>query len=264
LAGAGKTARQQGEASLMRLLDGDAIVLAGATGRVGGATLATLVEEGARVLVVSRSFARAQETIADVLDDLESAAAIPYAADLRDPAQGAAAVDACIERFGRIDAVVDLAGEGAVRPLVDSSLEDLRTNLAAFVETAYNLTLPALRAMLVQSYREGTRSRGRIVTVTAGSSKQPAPRRGLFGVAKAGVNVLMQAIAREHKADGIVANALVLGGVATEAARDYLSGEDFAAAATPQEVADALAFLASDRGSGINGALVDLNAREVD
>jgi NAD(P)-dependent dehydrogenase (short-subunit alcohol dehydrogenase family) len=74
----------------------------------------------------------------------------------------------------------------------------------------------------------------------------------------------MQAIAREHKADGIVANALVLGGVATEAARNYLGPDDFAAAATPQEVADTLAFLASDRGSGINGALVDLNAREVD
>jgi NAD(P)-dependent dehydrogenase (short-subunit alcohol dehydrogenase family) len=110
----------------------------------------------------------------------------------------------------------------------------------------------------------GARSRDRIVVVSAGSSKQPAPGRGLFGAAKASVNVLMQAIAREHKADGIVANALVLGGVATEAARSYLSAEDLVAAATPQEVADALAFLASDHGSGVNGALVDLNAREVD
>jgi NAD(P)-dependent dehydrogenase (short-subunit alcohol dehydrogenase family) len=248
----------------MRLFDGDAIVLAGATGRVGGATLATLVGEGARVLVVSRSFARAQEAIAEVVDDPESTVAIPYAADLRDPAQAAAAVDACVERFGRIDALVDLAGESEVRPLVESSLDDLRQNLSAFVETAYNIALPALQAMLAQPYREGARSKGRIVTVTAGSSKQPAPQRGLFGAAKAGANVLMQAIAREHKADGIVANALVLGGVATEAARSYLSPEDFAAAATPQEVADALTFLASDRASGINGALVDLNAREVD
>jgi NAD(P)-dependent dehydrogenase (short-subunit alcohol dehydrogenase family) len=248
----------------MRLFDGDAIVLAGATGRVGGATLAALVDEGARVLVVSRSLARAQDAITAVLDDLESAGAVPYAADLREPDQAAAAIDACVERFGRIDAVVNLAGESDVTPLVDSTVDELRTNLAAFVETAYNLAVPALRVMLAQPYREGARSRGRIVTVTAGSSKDPAPRRGLFGAAKAGVNVLMQAIAREHKADGIVANALVLGGVATDAARDYLSAEDFAAAATPQEVADVLTFLASDRSSGINGALVDVNAREVD
>jgi NAD(P)-dependent dehydrogenase (short-subunit alcohol dehydrogenase family) len=246
------------------LLQGDAIVLAGATGRVGGATLATFVREGARVLVVSRSLERARAAIDGILDDDEQAAAIPFAADLHDPAQAAAAVDACVERFGRIDAMVSLAGDGRVAKLVDSSLDDLRANLAAFTETAYNLALPALRAMLAQPYRDGARSRGRIAVVTAGSSKQPAPGRGLFGIAKAGVNVLMQAIAREHKADGIVANALVLGGVATEAARSYLDADDFSAAATPQEVADALTFLASDRGSGVNGALVDLNAREVD
>ncbi len=247
------------------LLEGDAVVLAGATGRVGGATLATLVAEGARVLVLSRSAERAQAAIEGVLDDAERSAAVPFAADLSDPAQASAAVDACVERFGRIDAVVSLAGEGfGFRPLVESSVDDLRKNVAAFTETAYNLAVPALRAMLAQPYRDGARSRGRIVVVTAGSSKDPAPGRGLFGIAKAGVNVLMQAIAREHKADGIVANALVLGGVATEAARGYLNAEEFAAAARPQEVADALAFLASDRGSGVNGALVDLNAREVD
>jgi 3-oxoacyl-[acyl-carrier protein] reductase len=249
----------------MALLDGDAIVLAGATGRVGGATLATLVREGARVVVISRSAERAQAAIDAVLSGAQRAAAVPFAADLTDPAHAAGAMQACVERFGRVDALVSLAGEGfGHRPIAESSLEDLRKNVAAFTEVAYNLAVPALRAMLAQPYRDGARSRGRIVVVTAGSSKDPAPGRGLFGIAKAGVNVLMQAIAREHKADGIVANALVLGGVATDAARGYLSAEDFAAAATPQEVADALAFLASDRGSGVNGALVDLNAREVD
>ena len=73
-----------------------------------------------------------------------------------------------------------------------------------------------------------------------------------------------KSMAEQLQGRGIVANALVLGGVATEAARKYLDAEGLAAAATPQEVADALAFLASDRGSGVNGALVDLNAREVD
>ena len=248
----------------MMLLPGDAIVLAGGTGRVGGATLATLVREGARVIVVSRSIERARETIDGLLDGDEAAAAIPFAADLNEPAQAAAAIAACVERFGRIDACVSLAGDSNVAPLVETTLDDLRANLRGFIETAYNLTLPALRAMLAQPYRDGARSRGRIVVVTAGSSKQPAPGRGLFGAAKAGVNVLMQAIAREHKADGIVANALVVGGVATEAARRYMNADDLKAAATPQEVADALAFLAADRGSGINGALVDLNAREVD
>jgi 3-oxoacyl-[acyl-carrier protein] reductase len=148
--------------------------------------------------------------------------------------------------------------------LADSTPEDLRANLDGFVLPAYNLAVAALRRMLVQEYRAQRRSRGHIVTVTAGSSKDPQPRFGLFGAAKAAVNTLMRAIAREHKVDGIVANAVVLGTVATEVARDYLNQEEFAAAASPEEVAHVLAFLASPDSDGINGELVDLNARETD
>ena len=75
----------------LMLLNGDAIVLAGATGRVGGATLATFVNEGARVLLLSRSLERARTVINDILDDDEQAAAIPFAADVTDPAQASAA-----------------------------------------------------------------------------------------------------------------------------------------------------------------------------
>ena len=229
----------------------DVIVLAGATGRVGGATLRKLTDEGARVVVVSRKER-----------DMGDAQAV--VADLADPAATQALVDDVVRRFGRIDAVVNLAGRGKFVALADSTLADLRTNLDGFVVTAYNLSLAALRAMLRQDYRFERRSRGHIVTVTAGSSKDPQPRFGLFGAAKAGVNTLMRAIAREHKADGIVANAVVLGGVATDAAREYLTKEEFDAAASPDEVANVLAFLASPASDGINGELIDLNAREVD
>jgi NAD(P)-dependent dehydrogenase (short-subunit alcohol dehydrogenase family) len=248
----------------MGLVDGDAILLAGGTGRVGGATLATLVREGARVVVISRSRERAAAAIAEHAPNAGDRT-IPFAADISDPQQAEAAVRVCVERFGRIDALVSLAGqEPRLGPLVNSTLDDLHANLIAYVDTAYNLSMAALRAMLAQPFRDGATSRGRIVTITAGSSRDPAPRRGLFGTAKAAVNTLMRAIAKEHKADGIVANAVVLGGVQVEASRARRGPEAFAAAATPQEVADTVAFLASARGSGINGELVDLNARETD
>jgi NAD(P)-dependent dehydrogenase (short-subunit alcohol dehydrogenase family) len=238
------------------LFDGDIIVLAGATGRVGGATLRLLHDEGAHVVVVSRSREGANAAIAG----LERAS--PEVADLADPTATANLIDAVAERFGRIDAVVSLAGRGKFVALADSTLEDLRLNLDGFVVPAYNLAVAALRRMLAQAYRPGRHSRGHIITVTAGSSRTPQPNFGLFGAAKAAVNTLMRAIAREHKADGIVANALVLGTVATDAARDYLSEAEFAAAASPDEVARVLAFLASASSDGINGELVDLNARE--
>ena len=246
------------------LLADNAVLLAGGTGRVGGETLRALAREGARVVVLSRSIEGAQRAIEQYVPASERERVVPFAADLSEPAQARAAVDESVRRFGRLDAVVSLSGYGGFVPLVDSSLEDLRRNLEGNLIGNYNLMLAALRVMLRQPEREHERSRGRLVAVSAGSSKDPQPRFGLFGASKAALNILMQAIAREHKADGIVANSVVLGGVATDAARSYLNAEDFAAAATPQEVADTLAFLASGRATGINGALVDLNAREVD
>ncbi|MGC1382075.1 MAG: SDR family oxidoreductase [Candidatus Baltobacteraceae bacterium] len=240
------------------LFDDDLVLLAGATGRVGGATLEALHEQGARVVVISRSAEHAEE----LTKGFERATTA--VADLADPVATTQLVDETASRYGRIDAVVNLAGRGKFIALADSTLEDLRINLDGFVVPAYNLAIASLRRMLAQEYRPGRRSRGHIVTVTAGSSRDPQPTFGLFGAAKAAVNTLMRAIAQEHKADGIVANAVVLGSVATEAARSYLDPQDFAAAASPEEVARVLAFLASADSDGINGELVDLNARETE
>lgn len=245
-------------------LVGDAVALAGATGRVGGATLREFAAQGAHVMVLSRSLEHAQQAIVQNVPQAQRERCVPYAADLADPRAAAAAIDATVERFGRIDAVVSLSGRGHFVPLLDSTLDDLQENVQSNLIGNYNVLLPALRAMLKQPMVSGARSRGRLVAVSAGSSRDPQPRFGLFGASKAALNVLMQAIAREHKADGIVANAVVLGTVATEAAKSYLSPEDYAAASQPEEVAKVLAFLASRESTGINGALVDVNAREVD
>lgn len=239
-------------------LDGDIVIVAGGTGRVGGATIRALHGAGARVIAVSRTEERAKSAI----EGLERASVA--IADLMDPFATDAFVNAVAKRWHRIDAVVNLAGRGKFVAIKDSTLEDLHINLDGFVVTAYNLAAASLRVMLAQPHLAGRRSRGHLVTVTAGSSKDPQPKFALFGAAKAAVNTLMRGIAREHKADGIVANAVVLGGVATDAARSYLSPEDFKAAASPEEVARVLTFLASSASDGINGELIDLNARETD
>jgi NAD(P)-dependent dehydrogenase (short-subunit alcohol dehydrogenase family) len=214
--------------------------------------------------VISRSRESAERTIAafapgagDRVSSLE--------ADLGDENSAQAALADALRRFGRIDAVLSLAGGGGRFAMIaDSTAADLTESVHNNLVVAYNLFVPALRAMLATAPRPGARSRGRLVAVTAGSSLEPQPRFGLMGVGKAGVNVLMRAIAREHKDHGIVANAIVLGTVATEAARAYLDAASFAAAATPEEVADILVFHASDRSTGVNGELIPLNAREVD
>jgi NAD(P)-dependent dehydrogenase (short-subunit alcohol dehydrogenase family) len=251
--------------SNLPLLD-DVVVLAGATGRVGKATLGALLRDGAsHVAVLSRAAANAERVIAEVASGSDASRAVAIEADLADAAWAERQLAETVRRFGRIDAVVSLAGGGSpFVAIADSTDEDLATSVRNNLTVAYNLMVPSLRIMLRQRQREGTRSKGRLVAVTAGSSLDPQPRFGIMGVGKAGVNTLMRAIAREHKGDGIVANAVVLGTVATEQARDYLSAEDFAAAASPEEVADILAFHAGDRSSSVNGELIHLNAREVD
>lgn len=248
------------------LLSDDAVVLAGATGRVGGAVLRALVEHGATgVVVASRSRASAQRTIDATLQPDLRQRAFAYEADLMSVEGGEALARAAVDRFGRIDALVSLAGGGTpFVSIAESTLDDLETSVRNNLHVAYNTVVPALRAMLRQTARPAARSRGRLVVVTAGSSLDPQPHFGVMGIGKAGVNLLMLAIAREHKADGIVANAVVLGTVATDAAQDYLDDADFAAAASPAEVAGVLAFHASDLSTGVNGSLVHLNAREVD
>jgi NAD(P)-dependent dehydrogenase (short-subunit alcohol dehydrogenase family) len=242
----------------------EAIVLAGGTGRVGGATLATLVARGAHVALLSRDAERARAAIAREIPEEAHERASVVAVDLTDPADAQRAIDQIVSRFGRIDAAISLAGGGSAwTPIADSTPAMLAEAIRNNLEVAFNLMIPALRAMLAVPWTDG-RSRGRLLAVTAGSSLDPAPTRGVMGIGKAGVNTLMRAIAREHKADGIVANAVILGGVATEAARAYYDEAAFAAAASPHEVADVLAFHASDASSGINGELIHLNAREVD
>lgn len=241
----------------MPLLD-DAVILAGATGRVGGVTLREFAAQGARLLVLSRSEDHAQAAIDRWVIAEHRERAIPFGADLNDPDSAAAAVNKAVRLFGRLDAVVSLVGRGHFVRLIDSTEDDAHDNLQSNFVANYNLLMPALRAMIAQKMG------GRLVAVSAGSSKDPQPRFGLFGASKAALNVLMQSIAREHKNDGIVSNVVVLGSVATEAAKNYLSEEEYAAASTPAEVASVLAFLAGSSASGINGALVDVNAREVD
>jgi NAD(P)-dependent dehydrogenase (short-subunit alcohol dehydrogenase family) len=237
----------------MKLFEDDVVVLAGATGRVGRPLVGRLLDEGARVVLISRS---AQERTERVL---------PIIADLANHTDGKRVIDEAVAQFGRIDAVISLAGGGTrFVPVVESTLEDMETSVRNNLIVAYNLFLPALRQVLKQPMREERKSRARFVAVTAGSSLDPQPRFGLMGAGKAGVNTFMRAIAREHKSEGIVSNAVVLGGVATLEAREYLSPEDFAAAASPEEVANILAFHASDASTGVNGELIHLNAREVD
>jgi NAD(P)-dependent dehydrogenase (short-subunit alcohol dehydrogenase family) len=231
------------------------VIIAGATGRTGPTVVRTFLAAGYQVTATGRNAERLNALARDLGG---GDAVLGVTADLADPAAARRVVEQTLVRFGRLDATVDLAQAGAAwRPFAETSLDDLRRTVEGGLYTAYNLCRAAIEPMLAHG-------EGYIVTVAGGSAFDPGYGRGLFGATKAAVVTMTKGIARDYKAQGIRANCLVAGTIATDAARERMSAEDFRAAATMQEFADALQFLASPAASGLSGAAIELNGREVD
>jgi NAD(P)-dependent dehydrogenase (short-subunit alcohol dehydrogenase family) len=234
---------------------GRVVVLGGATARTAGAVLRAFLGAGYQVVAT----ARRPEAVRQTLARLPAGEAVEVVeADLHDPQAAARVVMVAQERFGRVDAMTTLASGGfQQRPFAETSLDDLRQLVEGNLYMTYNLCRAVVPVMLAGGG-------GHIVTVAGGSALDPGHGRSLFGASKAAVVTLTKGIARDHKGQGIVANCLVAGTIATDEARGYLDEESLRAAATLDEFAAALLFLCSPQSSGINGAAVELNAREVD
>ena len=230
-------------------------LVGGGTARTAPAVIGAFLEAGYAVTTTGRDPDRLQAQLAAVPD---AAAVHTVIADLANPDDTVRAVTETLTRWGRLDAVTTLAQAPFLqRPFAETELADFEALLQGGLYTTYNLVRAAVPVMLAAGG-------GHIVTIAGGSALDPGFGRSLFGATKAAVVTVTKGIARDYKAHGIVANCLVAGTIATDEARQYLSDEDFRAAASPQEFADAIVFLASPHSSGINGAAVELNAREVD
>jgi NAD(P)-dependent dehydrogenase (short-subunit alcohol dehydrogenase family) len=239
---------------------GRTVVLGGATARTGEAVLRAFLDAGYRVLATTRRPAVLRQTLARLAPGGGGGAreVEVVTADLLDPGAAERVVAVARERFGRVDAATTLASGGfRQRPFAETSLDDLRGLVEGNLYMTYNLCRAAVPVMLEQGG-------GHVLTIAGGSALDPAYGRALFGASKAAVVTLTKGIARDHKGQGIVANCLVAGTIATDEARGYLDEESLRAAATLEEFAAAVVFLCSPQSSGINGAAVELNAREVD
>ncbi len=235
--------------------DGRVALIAGATARTADAVLRRFVETGFRVGAIARDRAKLSAA-------LERPAAgdtvLPIVADLSRTEDAERAVAETIDRFGRVDAMTTLVGAGFLqKPFAETSLDELRRIVEGNLYTTYTLARAVVPHMLA-------RGDGYIATVAGGSALDPGYGRSLFAASKSAIVALTKGIARDHKQQGIRANCLVAGGIATDAARRYLSPEDLRSAATLGEFADALVYLCSPAASGLSGATIELNGREVD
>jgi 3-oxoacyl-[acyl-carrier protein] reductase len=238
---------------------GQAAIVTGASRGIGRAIAIELARQGARVLVnYQHSAAAAHELVAQI--EAGGGLAIAHRADVAYEAEASAMIGACLERWGRLDVLVNNAGITADAPLMRMKDEQWR----AVIDTNLTGVFTCCRAALVPM--RGRRY-GRIVNIGSLAGLAGNVGQVNYAAAKAGLVGLTRAIAREVALDGITANVVAPGYIETELlasvpaplrawATDAIAMRRFG---TPEEVAPAVAFLCSEQASYITGHVLTID-----
>jgi NAD(P)-dependent dehydrogenase (short-subunit alcohol dehydrogenase family) len=234
---------------------GKAVVVTGGTKGLGRVIAETFLTAGAEVLVCARN-APTEPVAAGGRE------AVFLAADVRDPDQVQAVVDACAERFGSVDVLVNNAG-GA--PLADSGTVSPRFNEKI---VALNLLAPMTFAQAAYRAMQRQDGGGVILNISSVSGLRPNPLGVAYGAAKAGLGSMAQTLAHEW-GPAVRVVTVAVGLIVTEDAH-LVYGDEAGVAAVgdtlamkrmgePSDVADVCLFLASPLARWVTGTTVEVH-----
>lgn len=248
-----------------KLLEDTVSLVTGAGRGIGRAISCALAEAGSHVVLGARSVNQLRE-VAELVEE-SGRSALVVELDVTDTFSVSRAVSSALDRFGRIDLLVNNAGSnsggenGAVGPL-------WTINPAVWWhDVTVNLYGPVLMAKAVLPSMIGRRS-GRIINIAARTSARPAPFDSAYGCSKAGLVRLTDSLSVELKdcgvavfalSPGVVETELLAGSLYTDAGREYLGGvseglrDSFISAEVP---ASAVVFLASGKADALSGRFV--------
>jgi NAD(P)-dependent dehydrogenase (short-subunit alcohol dehydrogenase family) len=237
------------------------VLITGALAGIGRATALAFAHEGARIVVSGRRD-EAGEALATELRAL-GAAAEYVRADVRREDDVRNLVDRAVERFGSLDIAVNNAGtEGKRGPVTEQSADSYA---AVFDTNVLGMLLcmkHELRVMLAQG-------RGSIVNLSSAAGKKGVPGGSVYAASKHAVEGLTKSAALEAAASGVRVNAVAPGPIETEMLDRFTGSADRKAAliagvplkrgGTPDEVAQCIVFLASDKASFVTGEILGVD-----
>ena len=219
------------------------IAVTGGHGVLGRAVVHAAVADGLKVAVIDHASGHA---VPDGVLELGGV-------DLTDPASAARAVDAVVAHFGRLDALLNIAG-GFVWQTTDDADPAWERMFALNLKTALN----ASRAALPHLKRS---DEGRIVNVGANGAVRAAAGMGAYAASKAGVHKLTEGLAEELKTTSVTVNAVLPSILDTDQNRKDMPDADPARWVRPADLARVMLFLASPESRAITGALIPVTGR---
>ena len=245
-------------------LEGKAAIITGGAGGIGAATAALFCREGAKVLIADVNLAAAEALAARLCGEGFEAAA--YRLDLADAKSIAGTVEAAMDRFGRLDILDNNAAAAHLAASADGTVEAME--IAVWDETmAINLRGPMLAAKAaIPHMRAG--GGGAIVNILSGSAFHGDTAPTAYATSKGGLMVLTLYLAAQHGQEGIRCNAVSPGLIPIsekstpqrEGFRKLMRDHELSPrSGIPDDIAHAVAFLASDDGAFINGQVLHVD-----
>lgn len=240
----------------MRRFDDKVVLVTGAASGIGRATAIRLSGEGAQLLCADRNLEGAQATAATI-----GAGAVAWELDVADPAACTRAVEATVSRWGRLDALANIAGIGGFGHAAE--IDD------AAWQRLIDVNLTGVFQMIRAALPHLAATRGNIVNIASAAGLVGTPYASAYSASKSGVVGLTRSIAVEYATRGVRVNAICPGAVDTPLIAggfDAITDVEprlferltplLGAMAKPEDIAAAVAFLASGDAAFVTGAIL--------